>query len=129
MEDVDDAGVRAGDRLELPDPGELSLVGALAREAAAPDDLHRAQLARRASREPDPAVAPAADLLQDLVIGRARRRRGFRRGESLGGRSSSRVSTEPARIAAALAGALAAPHTTRPFIRSPSIRRAARLTA
>ena len=42
VEDVDDAGVRAGDRLELPDTGELSLVGALAREAAARDDLHRA---------------------------------------------------------------------------------------
>jgi hypothetical protein len=60
VEDVDDAGVRAGDRLELPDTGELALVGAFARKAVARDDLDRTELARRASREPDPSVAADA---------------------------------------------------------------------
>jgi len=76
MEDVDDTGIGAGDRLELPDTGELALVRAFARKAAARDDLDRTELARRASREPDPSVAAATDVRQDLVIGHARGRRG-----------------------------------------------------
>src|SRR5262249_8928167 len=93
VEDVDDARVRARDRLELPHPVELPLVGALAREAAAPDDLHRAQLPRRASCEPDPAVAPRPHRLQDLAIRPARRRAGSRGGRARRTESHGRFST------------------------------------
>src|SRR5262245_65192571 len=143
MKDVHDAGMGPGDRLELEDALELALVGTSAGEAAAPDDLHRPELAAGAPREPDTAVTAAADLLEDLVVGNSRRRQVFRVGPVGRARQPEmeprldpvRVHSDPPDTPQTRRSQLRTitlswfAQKSRPFERSLSIVRAARLTA
>ena len=73
MQDVHEAFVAAGDRLETADTGELAFVGPGVLEIVAINDLHRAPSAQGVAREPDFAVTAVADAAHEWVIGNARR--------------------------------------------------------
>jgi hypothetical protein len=72
MEDVDEAGVAARDRLEAGHPLELALERGLVFKGALINDLHRAQGTGEGTRHPDLAIRAATDHAHELVIGHAR---------------------------------------------------------
>ncbi len=67
------AGMLAGETLEVLDAFKLALEGAVVVECVTPDDLHCAQSASGAAREPDIAIRATTDPAQQFVV-RDRRR-------------------------------------------------------
>ena len=69
MQDVDQARVVAGDRLEFQDALELAFESARILEVFTPHHFHRPQRPGHAAGEPHLAVCSATDFAQHLVIG------------------------------------------------------------
>jgi hypothetical protein len=69
LEDVHEALMRAGDRLELLDAAELALEMFRPLEGGAAHHLHRAPGADNTSRQPHFAVAALANAAEEFVIG------------------------------------------------------------
>ena len=69
LENVHEAFMGAGERLEVLDALVLALVRAVLLEAAAVDDLDRAIGAHRVDRQPDSSVAPFANRAEQAMCG------------------------------------------------------------
>ena len=90
LENMHQSWMRAGDRFEILDAGELALEWAAVVEGTSVDYFHGAVNAEDVAREPDLAIAALADATDKRVIGDedgwgiARGRAGRRRGRGRG---------------------------------------------
>src|ERR1700693_5726544 len=69
VQDVDETGVFARDRLKRGHAFELPQKGALALKRAAINNFHRAQRARHRPGQPNLAIGAAPDHAQEFVVG------------------------------------------------------------
>jgi hypothetical protein len=79
LQDIHQPFVRAGNGFEPLNALEFPLERLAVFEGLPRDDFHRAPGAESVPSQPDPAVAPAPDQVQQLVVGDLRRRRRVRR--------------------------------------------------
>jgi hypothetical protein len=93
LENVHQSLVCAGDRLEALDALELALERLAVLEHIAPDDFNRAQSSQAIPRQPDLAVATAANQPEQFMIGDWRWRRACRRWDTKRGRGAVRFGT------------------------------------
>jgi hypothetical protein len=80
LEDIHESFVRTGDRLELLNAFELALERVVVIEAGAMHHFDGAKRAEGAAGQPDFAVAPGADAVEEFMIGDNRDGKRLRRG-------------------------------------------------